>query len=184
MEFFLKKIIFFNLMKTHTDGLETLFTYVFCVDLPFVVRRGHDVGAEHHVAQPAEVVSIRCQGPLPTQGRCLSSPRLNNPGHDVSTSNTSSPELPQPLSWSFRPSWPAGTRGLSERVFYPGGGRGGRLGQQRPPVDNASPLQAKERTHLIMGKSLGFKEEHGFTHVAVVIRQEVLQELCITLHSC
>lgn len=51
-------------MKTHTKGLETLFTYVFCMDLPFIVRRCHNVGTEHHVAQPAEVVSVCCQGPL------------------------------------------------------------------------------------------------------------------------
>ena len=36
--------------------------------------------------------------------------------------------------------------------------------------------------HLIMGKSLGFKEEHSFTHVAIVISEEVFQKVLITPH--
>lgn len=128
------------------------------------------------------VVKVRCE----SKEDICSSQLLNNPGHHFERTYehlyTSWPELPQPLSWSFQPSWPADTRGLSERVFYPGLGQ--KIRSITVPVNIANPLQAKEHTHLIMGKSLGFKEEHSFTHVAIVISQEVLQEVCITLHSC
>lgn len=124
------------------------------------------------------VVKVRCG----SKGDVCSSQRLNSLRHSTKHLCTSSPERPRPLSCSFQPSWPADTRGLSGRAFYPGWGQKAR--SITPPVDNANPLQAKERTHLVMGKSLGFREEHSFTHVAVVISQEVLQQVCITLHSC
>lgn len=69
--FFFPKIQLSNFMKTHTKGLETLFTSVFCMDFPFIVRRCHNVGTEHHVAQPAEAVFICCHGPLLKQIRYL-----------------------------------------------------------------------------------------------------------------
>lgn len=35
-----------------------------------------------------------------------------------------------------------------------------------------------------MGQSLGLKEEHSFAQVAVVVSEEALQEVFVTLHSC